>query len=372
MRYAIASQGSLIGWRAKDGIFLSQGGGPEKEISGQIYNLFPHGQPEAPSAVVVGNNTVFPPDDTKPDAQTITMVPGYLFYDYQDITGTPQTLVYDMEAKGWSVDVTNPVANCHAHPVEANQILVGCVDGTVRAFDNAGTETGTAIVATGSQNGGSSRTTKRIGGVFLRALATAAITPQFWANRYGTQITGTAPATLGTNAAEADYLVDFTAATGADVLDLACQFSFALGSGNWLKELQYDWTEIPEQIVAWRTGMKSYGLDGWLSVPWIRFAYASTTIVNLSIITDQGAITTIAVPSSGGAPAKYFSWLPPTVGGVSSKFKLLEWVADAGGAPWTCYAADIEFPIGQWGRTSPFKIIRPFSGKGFGAVESST
>jgi hypothetical protein len=372
MRYAIGSMGSLLGWRAKDGIFVSQGGGPEKEISGQIYNLFPHGQPKAPSAVVIGGNTVYPPDDTKPNAQTITMIPGYLFYNYQDVSGNPRTLVYDFEAKGWSVDVTNPVANCHSLPVEANQILVGCVDGTVRAFDNAGTETGTAIVATGCQNGGSPRTVKRIGGVFLRALAAQAITPQFWANRYGTQITGTAPATLGTNAAEADYLVDFTSATGADVLDLACQFAFPLGSSDWIKEIQYDWTALPQQIVAWRTGMKSYSLDGWLNVPWIRFAYASTTTVNLSIITDQGATITLAVPSSAGVPAKYFSWLPAVVGGVSTKFRLMEWVADAGGAPWTCYAGDIEFPIGTWERKGAYRIIRPFSGEGFGVKESTT
>lgn len=370
MRYAIASQGSLLGWRAKDGIFLSQGGGPEEEISGQIYNLFPHGQPEAPSAVVIGNNTVYPPDDTKPNVQTIAMVPGYLFYDYQDITGTPRTLVYDMEAKGWSVDVTNPVANCHAHPVEANQILVGCVDGTVRAFDNAGTETGTAVISTGSQNGGSSRTTKRIGGVFLRALAASAITPQFWANRYGAQITGALPATLGTAAAEADYFADFTAATGADVLDLACVFSFALGSGNWLKELQYDWTEIPEQIVAWRTGMLSYGLDGWLHIPCLRFAYQSTTNVTLKLITDQGATATLTIPSSAGVPAKYFTWVPPIAGGVSMKFRMLEWVADAGGTPWTVFSGDIEVAIGPWNRTKGYQTLRPF--KAVGGIPQST
>jgi hypothetical protein len=300
----------------------------------------------------------------------MTMVPGYLFYDYQDTTGTPRTLVYDMEAKGWSVDLTSPVANCHSLPVEANQILVGCVDGTVRAFDSAGTETGSAIISTGSQNGGSARTVKRIGGVFLRALAAQVITPQFWANRYGRQITGTAPATLGTNAAEADYLIDFTGATGADVLDLACVFSFPLGSGDWLKEWQPDWTEIPEQIVAWRTGMLSYGLDGWLHIPWVRFAYQSTTQVNLTLTTDQGASVTLAIPSSGGVPAKFFTWVPPISGGISMKFRMLEWTADAGGTPWTVFAGDIEVACGEWQRKSGYHTIRPF--KKVGGIPQST
>lgn len=358
MRYAIAALGSMIGFRAKDGIFISQGGGPEQEISGQIYNLFPHGESEAPSPVVIGSDTVYPPDDTKPNAQTIAIVPGYLFYDYQDTNGNPRTLVYDMEAKGWNVDVTSPVANCHALAVGANQILLGCVDGTVRAFDTAGSETGTAVVSTGSQNGGSPRTTKRIGGVFLRALAASAITAQFWANRYEAQITGFTGG--GTAATEADYLYDFTSATGADVLDLACRFSFALGSGDWLKEWQPDWTEIPEQIVAWRTGMLSYGLPGWLHVPWIRFAYQSTTQVNLTITTDQGASVTLAIPSSAGKPAKYFTWVPALSGADSMKFRMMEWTADAGGTPWINFGKDHEVAIKPWGSTGPYQIIKPF------------
>lgn len=372
LRYAIAALGSLIAWRAKDGIFISNGGGPEQDISANIYNLFPHGEPEAPAPVVIGSQTVYPPDDTNPNAQTMAMVPGYIFYNYQDTTGTQRTLVYDMAAKGWTVDAYSPLVNCHALAVGVNQILAGCVDGTVRAFDAAGSETGTAIVATQSQNGGSARTTKRIGGVFVRALAATAITPQFWSQRFGAQITGFSPATIGTNAAEADYLTDFTAATGADVLDLGCIFSWALGSGNWLKEWQPDWTEIPEQIVAWRTGMLSYGLQGWLHIPWLRFAYQSTAQVNLTLTTDQGAAATLAIPSSGGVPAKFFTWVPPSSGGVSMKFRMLELSGDAGGTPWACYAKDIEMAIKEWGSTGPYKVIRPFSGDGFGVPGSTT
>ena len=360
MRYAIAALGSMNMWRAKDGIFVSHGGGPEQSISEQIYNLFPHGQPEAPSPVIIGSNTVFPPDDTKPSAQTITLVPGYGFYNYQDTNGNPRTLVYDFEAKGWTVDVTNPVANCHALPVEVNQILVGCVDGTVRAFDNAGSETATAIVSTGCRNGGSPRTVKRIGGVFLRALAVVGITPQFWANRYGTQITGAFPSTLGTDAAEADYFADFTQSTNADVQDLACVFSFPVGSGNWLKEWQVDWTALPEPIVAWRTGMVTYNLQGWLHLPWIRFAYQSTAQVNLTLTTDQGATITLAIPSSGGVPAKYFTWIPAyDLTGKTMKFRMAEWTADAGGTPWTCYGADFELSTREWGNPGA-KTIKPF------------
>lgn len=360
MRYALGALGSMNAWRGKDGIFVSQGGGPEQSISESIYNLFPHSG-QAPSPVVIAGNTVYPPDDTKEAAQTIAIVPGYIFYDYQDTTGTARTLVYEMESKGWTVDVYSPLVNCHAWGVGSeNWILAGCTDGTARIFDSTSTETASAIVATPSINGGSARTIKRIGGVFLRALAATEITPTFWANRYETQITGTSPTTVGTSATEADYLIDFTAATGADVLDLAAVYSFAVGSGNWLKESQYDWTEIPEQIVAWRTGMLSYGKQGWLYAPWLRFAYSSTTQVNLTIATDQGQSVVLAIPSSGGVPAKFFTWIPPfSSASGTMKFRMMEWIADAGGTAFTVYGKDCEFALKEWGSQSAYEIVRP-------------
>ena len=71
--------------------------------------------------------------------------------------------------------------------------------------------------------------------------------------------------------------------------------TFPIGSGNWLKEWQPDWTEIPEPIVAWRTGKLTYGKNGWMHIPWIRFAYQSTTAVILTLYTDAGA----GVPGAG-------------------------------------------------------------------------
>jgi hypothetical protein len=353
MRYAIAALANLIAWRAKDGIFLSQGGGPEKNLSESIYNLFPHGELEAPQPVVVGSTVVYPPDDTNPNAQIITLVPGYLFYDYQDVNGNPRTLVYDMEAKGWSVDVTSPVANCHSSPVADNQILVGCVDGTIRAFDTNGSEAGIAVVATPSVNGGSARKIKRVGAIFLRAQATVAIAMAFWKNRYLAQVIGVSPSSVGPRPVEADYFAEFTNVADSDVLDLAGVFSFPLGTDTWLKEWQTDWTEIPEQIAAWRTGMLSYGLKGWMHAPWIRFAYQSAAPVVLTLLTDQLQTITINVPASPTEPGKFFAWLPP------NKFKLMEWTADGEGDPFTVYGADCEIAVGQWGRPGPYSILRP-------------
>jgi hypothetical protein len=358
MRYAIAALGSLVGWRAKDGIYISQGGGPEQSISDAIYNLFPHGG-QAPSPVVLAGFTVYPPDDTKTSAQTMAIIPGYVFYDYQDVNGTQRTLVYDMEAKGWAVDTYTPLVNCHSWAIGPEyEILVGCVDGTIRLFDSTATEAGSAVVATPSLNAGSPRIVKRVGGVFLRAQATQAVSAAFWKNRYQAQVTGTSPASVA-GSGEQDYFFDFTNAAGADVLDMGVVLSWPIGSGDWLKEWDPDWTTLPEQIVAWRTGMLSYNQRGWLDVPWLRFAYASTTQVNLTITTDQGASVTLPIPSSGGAPAKHFTLVPAyDATGKTMKFRMMEWVADAGGTPWQCYGAGHEMMIQSWGQQAT--ILKPF------------
>lgn len=371
MRYALGALGSLIAWRAKDGICLSAGGGPEKIISESIRNLFPQGG-QVPSAVTLGGQTVFPPNDTNVAAQTITLVPGYVFYNYQDVTNTQRTLCYDLEGKGWTVDSYVPKVNCHSNAVGVvNQILMGCADGTIRTFDSMATELSFAVVATPSPNGGSSRTLKRVGGVFLRAVSVASIAVTFWKNRFQTQVTGVTPGSTPTLNGEKDYLFDFTAAAGADVQDMGMVCSFPLGWGDWLKEWQPDWTEYPEPIAAWRTAELSYGLDGWLHIPWLRFAYISTTPVTLTIATDQGATASLSIPSSAGAAAKYFAWLPAISAGKSMKFRLLQWTADAGGTPFTVLSGDIEVAIKPWGSGAGYQTLRPFQ-KVSGIPQSTT
>lgn len=361
MRYALAGLGALVAWRAKDGFFISQGGGPEQDISANIYNLFPHGEPEGPSPVVIGDQTIYPPDDTKPNAQTVACIPGYIFYNYQDTTGTPRTLVFDMEAKGWVVDSYTPRVNFHSLPVGVNQILCGCVDGSIRAFDAAGTETGTAAIITRSENKGSTRIVKRIGGVFLRAVAASAITLSFWANRLQTAITGFLPTTAGTGAAEADYLVDFTAAANADVKDLACEFSWPLGSGNILAEWQPDWTFLPAAVIGWKTGLLSYD-TGWGHVEWINLAYQSTAPVTLVMTPDNGAPVTLTFPSTSGVQKKQWISFP------ANKFKIVGWTANSS-AEFTIYAADTSAMFSGWGTKSG--PIRPFE-TGFGVGTATT
>jgi hypothetical protein len=363
MRYAIGALGTLTAWRAKDGIFVSMGGGPEQSITDAIYNLFPHGG-QQPSAITVGGNTIYPPDDTRPNAQIITVIPDYIFYDYQDTNGTPRTLVYDMEAKGWSVDSYTPAVNCHSWAVgDVYQTLTGCTDGTVRAFDSTATELSSAVIMTRAENLGSTRVVKRLSGVFLRAVASVAINLAFYANRIQTAITGFVPAVTGTGPSETDYLTDFTPATNTDLKDLACQFTWPVGSPNILSEWQPDWTQLPQTIIGWHTGLLSYGQRGWMHIEWLDFSYSALATVNVVATLDTGQTFTIALPSTAGAQAKSFN-LPPAL-----KFKLVGWTVNST-QPFTLFAESCECRIAVWGVGTI--TLKPFSGAGFGSPEAST
>jgi len=363
MRYAIGALGNLIAWRAKDCICISQGGGPEQSITDMIYNLFPHGG-QAPSPVVIGANTIYPPDDTKPNAQIITVVPDYIFYDYQDTNGNPRTLVYDIEAKGWSVDSYTPAANCHAWSVgNLYQILLGCIDGTIRAFDSTATEAQNAVIMTRSENLGSTRVVKRISGVFLRAVAEVAVNLAFYANRIQTAITGYTPAATATSATESDYFTDFTGATNTDLKDLACQFTWPVGSSNILSEWQPDWTQLPQPIIGWHTGLLSYGQRGWMHVEYLDFSYSSTAAVTITATLDTGQTFTIILPSTAGVQAKSFN-LPSAL-----KFKLIGWTVNSP-EPFTFFSEDCECRVAVWGIGTI--TIKPFSGMGFGIGEATT
>jgi hypothetical protein len=262
MRYAIDALGSMIAYRAKDCIAVSQGGQAEESITDSIYNLFPHGgqtpanaQTTVVTPVTIAGQVVYPPDDTKPNAQTLKLSPGYIFYNYQDTNGVPRTLVYDIAAKGWSLDTYTPDANCHLWPVGPTTApLLGCTDGTVRRLGDGG-ETGTSVIATRSESGADSRAPMRLGDMYLKALVNAGYNVQvaLWKSRMTVQMSGYSPTALNPpsglppgTAVLASYILDFTAGFAADVDDVGVVFQWPLGSANVIDLWQPDWTELPE------------------------------------------------------------------------------------------------------------------------------
>jgi hypothetical protein len=337
MRYAIAALGSTIAYRAKDCIAVSMGGGEEKSLTDDaLYNLFPHGG-SIPTPVTIGGQTVYPPDDTKPDAQTIALTPSYIFYNYQDTTGTPRTLVYDMNAKGWVVDVYVPTVDCHLWAVTGDstpsQLLTGCSDGAVRAMlGTGGVEFGTAIIATRSENGGDSRAFKRLGDVFVKAQvdASAPIFVGLWQTRFTVPVTGYAPNALSGSGKLVPYILDFTSGFADDLDDIGALFSWTLLSTSVLDLWQPDWIDLPETVQDrpsdWDDGGNPQNkfVQGML-LECNTFGKPKT----FQVETDDGILhTPVEVPfTQNGQAIRSFTFNPPFTGHMMR-------IVSTDGVPW--------------------------------------
>jgi hypothetical protein len=152
MPWCIAVEGGgNVFVRVKDGIDISPGGQGSKSITDdELYPLFPHENAAPPVPIVRGIQTIYPPDDTQPDAQRFSIADGYLYYDYVGTDDEPHTLVFDIRAMGWVWDTYAVPATVHAleEGIGVNATLVGCSDGSVRQLSASGTEAMTSMVLT--------------------------------------------------------------------------------------------------------------------------------------------------------------------------------------------------------------------------------
>lgn len=163
--------GDNVFFRAKDGIYISPGGIGGKSITDEdMYNLFPH-EGIVPEPVTRGGYAIYPPDDNLPHTQKLNVANGYLYYDYTGTNGLAQTLVFDIEAMGWVIDVYQYPAFVHVleEGPNVNGTLIGCTDGSVRPLVDSGVETGCAVVLMPSFNAGDTRAQKHFGDLYVEA-----------------------------------------------------------------------------------------------------------------------------------------------------------------------------------------------------------
>jgi hypothetical protein len=162
--------GGNVFFRAKDGIYISPGGQGAQSITDDIYNLFPH-EGYDPQPIVRGGYVIWPPDDTKPHAQTMSFANGYLYYDYRDVNNEPRTLVFDIAAKGWVIDEYEHEATVHMleEGANVNGVLTGCLDGGVRPLVDSGAENECAILLMPCFTAGDVRAQKHFGDLYVEA-----------------------------------------------------------------------------------------------------------------------------------------------------------------------------------------------------------
>jgi hypothetical protein len=163
--------GGNVFFRAKDGVYISPGGQGGRSITDEdLFNLFPH-EGVVPEPVTIGGFTVYPPNDKVPQAQKMNVANGYLYYDYLDATLTPRTLVFDIAAKGWVVDIYSPQVSVHVleEGPGINGTLCGCFDGTIRPMVDSSAETATSVILMPCENVGDTRAYKHWGDLYIEA-----------------------------------------------------------------------------------------------------------------------------------------------------------------------------------------------------------
>lgn len=170
--------GGNVYFRAKDGIYVSPSGQGSQSITDpDLFNIFPHEGVDrklVPITIGVAPNefTVYPPDDSQPAYQNMHFANGYLYYDYRDASSTPRTLVFDVAAGGWVVDIyQNPVRTHVLEEGIVNGTLVGTEGGQVQPLTGTGAEVATAVLLMPSFNAGDVRADKQWGDLYVEAEA---------------------------------------------------------------------------------------------------------------------------------------------------------------------------------------------------------
>lgn len=350
IRSCICTDGSgSFFYRSKDGIEASTGGGKQQSLSdADLFNLFPH-EGYLPSPITIGDVTIFPPDDSKPEDQRMHFATGYLYYDYRDTSNVPRTLVLDVAAGGWVVDsyATQTTLHVLEEGTDVNGILVGCTDGSIRNLSKTGTENATAKVYTSAMNGGDARSTMRLGDIFLRAGLTSNLTVQPWASLYQEAVTGFSPTVIGSGGgALTAYIIDFTSGDGVIINDIAMALSWTMDATTFIDLWQPDWIDQPENTQDRPTDWSNAGYEGnklirGLLVEMNTFNSAKALKVQRS---DDEAVY---VPREGSVTAPeqnvYAFTFPPftahllriiTTDGVPWQYWGAQWIAD----PWPEYA----------------------------------
>jgi hypothetical protein len=90
--YGICTDGSKIYFVAKDGIWMTGGGPGESLTDADLYNLFPHEGIKGTN-VTYNGVTTYAPDYGRASTFRLCYCNSYLYFDYQDTTGTARTLV---------------------------------------------------------------------------------------------------------------------------------------------------------------------------------------------------------------------------------------------------------------------------------------
>lgn len=125
--------GPKIWFGGRDGIYETTGGEPKLLTTGDWGQLFPHEGVKGIPITLANGLVIQPPDPSVPNTWRLSYYDSDLYFDFQDVTGKLQTLVYDTEADTWSYDTYTPTVVMHygEEGQGVHSILMGGSEGNV-------------------------------------------------------------------------------------------------------------------------------------------------------------------------------------------------------------------------------------------------
>lgn len=363
-----AQAGTPVGqaFLAKDGIFVTRGGGAAQSLTDQdLYPLFPH---DGENGVVVNGvavNGIQPPDMTNTNRLRLSYVDNWLYFDYVDILGAARTLAYWFADSSWWFDTSTPGAASRWAEVGAlaHEALIGGANGTV--YTQGGTtDAGTAIACLASriENQQDARIQKLYRDVMIEldGAGSSTLTVTLGLTNNTVAPTGSPFAQVVVNGRLPYYFNLNPNTMDAFGSNLAIALAWnpisiaPIGPIFYVYDIGYQLT--PELATNWLSGPTTHGLPGFQQVPLVLMCYRSSGPVSFLVIID-GVTYTYTLPSTAGKYAKNFFRLQ-SVKGLTFQYGFQA----PGQAAFQLYDRDSEVWIQPWGYPGGYQRLKPFSG----------
>lgn len=345
---------------AKDGIFLTAGGGVAKSLTDQdLYPLFPHG--DQPGVTV---NGIAPPNMANTTRLRLAFSDGWLYFDYVDLNGADHTLAFWFANNSWWFDGSSPGVTARWAEIGSlvHEALIGGNNGTVYTIGGI-TDDGTTIScqATKVENQSDARIQKLYEDLMVELDPGGSTTVTISLGLTNNTVT-LAPVAQVVTAGRKPYYFNLNPTT-MDAFGTNLQIGLAWSPLVvaplpapifYVYEIRYQLT--PELATNWLSGPTTHGLPGFQHVPLVLLCYRASTTVDFRVIID-GVTYTYTLPSTAGKYAKNFFRLQ-SVKGLTFQYGFLA----SAQAAFQLYDRDCEIFIQPWGFPGGYQRLKPFSG----------
>lgn len=356
--WAFCVGGPLAYYRSRDGCYVTDGGSsdPISITDDDFYPLFPHD-----GVVGAGGGGLLPPDDTQLPAQRMSFDHSMVRYTYLDTNGDRQSLVYDVREKGWypwNYETTIPLMFYEEEGEGVNSLLVGAEG--FRVHQVAGTtDNGVLIeceIRPGSQPADDFGNEKLWGDFKLDMLGAGnqvTIQPLFNEEQLAAVAQVLSPV-----ATRALLEIKTNNGDGQDARSATISIRWSTKSGSIPKFFGWEamGSHYPVGLLAVKTISGTHALSRYQHIREAFMSLIAPADVTLAITID-GMTRTYTIPATGTEHLK------PRIAVDAIKGKMFGYKLDSTQV-FKFFVADSELLVGEWGRTGPYQVIRPFGPEG--------